>query len=505
MEDSDYWQFDLDRLSAVLSRSSRASGVTRIRILAPDGNLVLERTGKESSVEIISRKHQILYNNQLMGWVVVSLAIPDVQESWGSLGYLTVAHLVALTTQNYGTFVADQVAIEIGQMKEPDLWEYDVEKFTAILTDALRLEGILKVVILDKNGLVIGQKEKANNEYVTNVKGNIVFNNNVMGSVVVYLDFPAIRNVASAIQIGAFLLLLLSGALIYFLPVNAVRGLEMSLLRLNSELETKVTERTRQLSKSNEELIKELVERKRLEASLIEREKMSALGQLAAGVAHEINNPLGIILGFAQAAAKRIPESDPLALPVRSIEREAKRCKGLVRSLLTFSRRNQPMMESCDLNEVVSGILGVVEAQARLRSVEVVREFGILGPLLGDRSQLEQVVVNLCNNAMDAMPQGGKISVRTRSAYANGRPEAVLDVEDTGEGIPEEIRDKIFNPFFTTKEVGKGTGLGLSLVYEIVQKHKGTIQVRSEVGRGTTFVVRLPCGGGGPDPDRAGP
>lgn len=239
-------------------------------------------------------------------------------------------------------------------------------------------------------------------------------------------------------------------------------------------------------------LAKDIRERKKMEMMLVQSEKLSAVGQLAAGVAHEINNPLGIILGFAQSAAKKIQASDALELPIRSIEREALRCKKLVQNLLAFSRQSKSYVEQFDFDEAVESTLGIIEAQARVKSVEVFKELGAPGPLVGDKNQLQQVVVNLANNAIDAMPGGGKITVRTRGDAA-GR--VVLEVEDTGSGIPEAIQDKIFNPFFTTKEVGKGTGLGLSLVYEIVQRHGGTIQVESAVGAGTTFTVFLPAAG----------
>lgn len=239
---------------------------------------------------------------------------------------------------------------------------------------------------------------------------------------------------------------------------------------------------------------RDVTERKKLQLQMIQSEKLSAVGQLAAGVAHEINNPLGIILGFAQSARKKIQESDALSLPITSIEREALRCKNLVQNLLTFSRQTKAQIHEVAFNETVASILSIVEAQARVKSVEIFRELGPLPSLLCDRNQLQQVVVNLCNNAIDAMPDGGKIVVRTSSHAIKNERWIVLEIEDSGSGIPEEIRDKIFNPFFTTKEVGKGTGLGLSLVYEIIQRHKGTIEVKSEVGRGSTFSVSLPVG-----------
>ena len=227
------------------------------------------------------------------------------------------------------------------------------------------------------------------------------------------------------------------------------------------------------------------------QGQLVQAEKMVAVGQLAAGVAHEINNPLGIILGFAQSMSQEGPLSESLSLSVRSIEREAVRCKNLVQEMLTFSRQGAFKMEEFDLDASIVGVLDIVESRARVSAVELVKELGNPKPITGDKNQLQQVVVNLCNNALDAMPGGGKIVIRTRNAGTDS-DRVVIEVEDTGEGIPPEIIGQIFNPFFTTKEVGKGTGLGLSLVYEIVQSHHGKVEVASEVGRGSTFTVLLP-------------
>lgn len=238
---------------------------------------------------------------------------------------------------------------------------------------------------------------------------------------------------------------------------------------------------------------KDLTERRKLEMMLVQSEKLSAIGQLAAGVAHEINNPLGIILGFAQALMLRIKPNDDISLPVRSIEREAVRCKNLVQNLLTFSRSHAAKMERFDVNEAVRATLNMIEAQARVKAVEVSSLLEPLDLLPGDKNQIQQVIVNLCNNAIDAMPQGGKLIIQTRPSVREGAIGVELEVKDNGAGIPDAIRRKIFNPFFTTKEVGKGTGLGLSLVYEIVQKHNGAIELKTEVGKGTSFIIFLPA------------
>ena len=244
-------------------------------------------------------------------------------------------------------------------------------------------------------------------------------------------------------------------------------------------------EKAAELARLNEELLNS-------REQLLQLEKMTAVGQLAAGVAHEINNPLGVILGFAQSVQKGMQPSDALAFPLKSIEREALRCKNLVESLLVFSRKNRHAEAELELNETIESILNVIEPQLRLNAVKITKDFGALDRVLGDKNQLQQVIVNLCSNAIDAMPKGGKIVIRTRNSDIKDRPGVILEVEDTGSGIPKEIQNKIFNPFFTTKEVGKGTGLGLSLVYEIIQRHKGTIELRSEVGLGAMFIIFLP-------------
>lgn len=242
--------------------------------------------------------------------------------------------------------------------------------------------------------------------------------------------------------------------------------------------------------------IRDITEQKKLESMLLQSEKMSAVGQLAAGVAHEINNPLGVILGFAQAIVRRIKPEDPFEIPLKSIEREAIRCKNLVQDLLAFSRTGKAGQEPVEIKEAIETSLSLVAAQARVKSVELQKELDEGLPTAhANKGQLQQIIVNLCNNAIDAMPNGGKIIVRTKKTFLHGNAFIELEVEDTGAGIPSEIRSKIFDPFFTTKEVGKGTGLGLSLVYEIVQRHQGHITFDSQLGKGTKFHVLLPPGG----------
>jgi signal transduction histidine kinase len=231
-------------------------------------------------------------------------------------------------------------------------------------------------------------------------------------------------------------------------------------------------------------------ELKECEARLLQAQKMSAIGQLVGGIAHEINNPLSVIVGFAQSLERRIPTGHEFHSPVASIAHEARRCAALMRELLAFSRTDKRTTEALDLSEVVRSTALLLEVRARSQDVKVLQDLASDLSLVANKTQLQQVIVNLGNNALDAMAGGGTLTLRTRFS---GAGEAVVEVIDTGTGIAEDLRARIFEPFFTTKEVGKGTGLGLSLVQKIVRNHAGRISVTSRLGKGTTMSVALPA------------
>lgn len=226
----------------------------------------------------------------------------------------------------------------------------------------------------------------------------------------------------------------------------------------------------------------------RREEQLRQSDKLTAVGRLAAGIAHEINNPLGSILGFAQAALARLPPADGLTPALKGIEEEALRCRTLVQSLLSFSRDGRGVFEDFELAPAVEGTVAMIEAQARAQGVTIIRELAGGLYAAGDRGQIQQVVMNLCTNAVDAMPEGGRLIVRCGELKGG---KVFLEVEDEGTGIPKDIRRRIFDPFFTTKDVGKGTGLGLSLVHEIVIRHRGTVEALFPRERGSLFRVTL--------------
>ncbi len=247
---------------------------------------------------------------------------------------------------------------------------------------------------------------------------------------------------------------------------------------LNKNIEAKVHERTTELEAS--------------QIRMHQSEKMSALGQLASGVAHEINNPLGVILGFAEGVLRRIQEGDMLEMPLKSIQREALRCKNLVQDLLTFSRASKVEREPMDFNKAVEGALSLVTAKARMTQVKIQKDLAPSLPFfLGNPNQVQQVIINLANNAIDAMGGQGTLNIKTGVVSEGPLSWIDLRVIDTGTGIPEEVLPHIFEPFYTTKPQGLGTGLGLALIHEIVVKHSALIAVESRPGR-TEFKIRFP-------------
>lgn len=224
---------------------------------------------------------------------------------------------------------------------------------------------------------------------------------------------------------------------------------------------------------------------------LVSSEKMASLGKLAAGIAHEINNPLGGILIYSSLVMEDIPDDDPRRQDLARIVQEASRCKEIVKSLLEFARQTEPKMEPTDINRAITDGLFFLENQALFHNIQIVKKLDPFLPFIrGNASQLKQVLINIIVNAAEAMHGNGTLTIT--SYPSSDRRTVFLEFTDTGEGISEKNLTRIFDPFFTTKDVGKGTGLGLSTSYGIIESHGGKISVKSKVGEGTTFTIELP-------------
>jgi two-component system NtrC family sensor kinase len=246
-------------------------------------------------------------------------------------------------------------------------------------------------------------------------------------------------------------------------------------------LERKVEERTRELTQSQE--------------AMVQQEKMVGVGQLAAGIAHELNTPLGTIIGYAQMLREDLAQQPAMSgslLDVDEIIGQAGRCRDLVKNLLNFSRRSSTEKINTDINDIVLKILSLIEHDFAMKGVTVHMDLEAKIPAASvNENEIAQVILNLANNAADSMPSGGELRVLSHYEEHTGR--ICLTVSDTGSGIGESDRTRVFEPFFTTKEVGKGTGLGLSICYKIIENHLGSIEFDSAVGKGTTFRVYLPA------------
>jgi two-component system, NtrC family, sensor kinase len=237
-------------------------------------------------------------------------------------------------------------------------------------------------------------------------------------------------------------------------------------------------------------LFDDVTQRERMEEQMSQTEKLTSLGLLAAGVAHEVNTPLAVISNYIQMLAKQMPEGDPRQGIIEKIVKQTFRASEIVNNLLNFSRTNATELADIDVNRVVEETLSLVAHPLKTSQIQVVKQLGgTLPPVRGSANKLQQVFLNLFLNARDAMPSGGMLEVRT--AAHNGSVE--VEVADTGAGIPREHIHRIFDPFFTTKASGRGTGLGLSVSYGIIKEHAGKIDVRSTPGKGTSFHVEFPA------------
>jgi two-component system NtrC family sensor kinase len=242
-------------------------------------------------------------------------------------------------------------------------------------------------------------------------------------------------------------------------------------------LEEKVEERSQQLRK--------------IQASLMQSEKLASLGRLASGVAHEINSPLTGILTFSHLLMRKLKDNPELQKELELIVRETTRVSTIVRGLLDFARESKPQKRPCNINELILHTLSLVERQSVFQNIRIVKNLDPQVPIiLLDANQIQQVFMNILLNAADAMATGGSLTIS--SSPVPGDSFVRVNFSDTGCGIPEENLNRIFDPFFTTKADKKGTGLGLAVSYGIIDRHRGRIEVQSEIDRGTTFTIQLP-------------
>ena len=241
---------------------------------------------------------------------------------------------------------------------------------------------------------------------------------------------------------------------------------------------------------------RDITDRQRLEAQLAQTEKLASMGTLAAGVAHEINNPVGIMLGFTELLLDRVEPASKEHELLKTIERQGLNAKRIVENLMSFARQPMSREDFADLNDNIANVLELVKNNLLTKKIDLeVRLAKELPRIRGDAGELQQVFLNLINNAVAAMAGGGRLTVISKINPYTDMVEAIF--ADTGAGIPKEIAERVFDPFFTTKKVGEGTGLGLAVSYAIINKNGGHIRFESRAAgesggpTGTTFFVEL--------------
>lgn len=276
-----------------------------------------------------------------------------------------------------------------------------------------------------------------------------------------------------------------------------LQAAEGRLTSLNGSLETRIAERTEELSSANNQLMQEIAERERAQAALAQSQKMEAVGQLTGGIAHDFNNLLTVIFGNLELIQRRTDDEKTARL-ADFARQAADRAARLTHQLLAFSRTQNLNLKAVDLNGLVTGMHDLL-GRTIGPMVRIEMALNAAGPwALADANQLELAILNLSINARDAMPDGGVLTIATGGRTAEGGDlapgdYAVISVRDSGSGIPAHLLSKVFDPFFTTKPIGKGTGLGLSQVYGIAQQSGGTVRLTSVEGQGSTLEIWLPA------------
>lgn len=336
----------------------------------------------------------------------------------------------------------------------------DLAALSTVLQKEMEVKGLVSLQLMESGGEILRLGEPGRSFIHTGGRFSFPPSLAPLQEVRIEMDHrPLIYQTARVLSIH-FVVATILALLIYCLPIQTLR-------RAIEELEA-------------------------TQAQLVHSEKISAIGEIFTSLAHEINNPLGIIIGRVKimlGAARESQLSQELVRGLEMIDRHGTRIAEIVRSLLMFSRKTSFNLTETDLNRVIREVVTLVEKPFAKQGTRIQTDLDTTLPhFRASPEHLQQVFLNLLNNARDAMPEGGTITLRT---YPNGRY-LVAEVQDTGTGIPDNLLGRVFEPFFTTKDLGKGTGLGLSVTYGIIKNHGGKIEVESSPGHGSLFRLMLP-------------
>jgi C4-dicarboxylate-specific signal transduction histidine kinase len=380
-----------------------------------------------------------------------------------------------------------------------------------LLTSLSDLKDIIKGLECGANSFIVKPYDDMNLiSRIQQIRSNIILRQNSKSDtgIQVYFSGATYFVTAEKLQILDFLLSTYEEA--YRRNVELIR-VDHELKLLNEQLENKVEERTATLTQEISERKRAEEEAKKYSAELIEKNeelramtqqlwqaaKLATMGELSASIAHELNNPLATVSMRAESLLTKTQQDSPMWRELKIIEQEVERMATLIANLLQFSRRSQPQISTVDICEEIEKALELIYYHLRKRNIVIWREFAKEAPHIhADRQQLRQLFLNLFTNASDAMPRGGTLTIRVTAPPES--MQVIMEVADTGTGIPPEILPKVAEPFYSTKPEGEGTGLGLAICRRIVKGHNGTFDLTSEgiPGKGTTARISLPVTSG---------
>ena len=508
------------------------------RVVSPEGNLspmisggnwgslpivaqVLSSGREQVGTEIISARYltQVgLHEQALIALTDTRLAVPepfDPREGTAGLALTGVYPVRDASHEIIGTVVSaylfnndftlvDRIK-EVGGIETVTIFFGDLRVSTNVMTDrgeravGTRISQAVREVVLEQGQPYVGRAYVVSEWYVTRYEPLRDHQGHVVGSLYVGNPESAFLGLVQVFNQRVVFIALVPGILAALIAVPIARAITRPISELveahrrlaAGDMTVRVQAHgggeVAVLGRSFNSMADTL---HNTQKELLHKERLASMGQLAAGVAHEINNPLGTILLFAEAALKDVPEEGPQREDLRMIIGETTRCKSIVADLLNFARQQEVMAQETDLHALLDQVIAEVSLQPAFQGVQMMRQFiPGLPAIQADAGQLQQVFINLLNNGAQAMEGEGTITLTTRSVENQW---VEIAVADTGCGIPQENLGKLFTPFFTTKPPGRGTGLGLSIVYGIVKMHRGQITVQSQVGQGTTFTVTLP-------------
>lgn len=474
------WEKDGTNLSIELKKRAPVSGLSGI-LIANTKNQTLGRIPAESECQPDDShgSAEIFVNNELAGHVKVCLESSASGLSSETLSLLTIGTLTSHVAADYGRLVASQLELMIDQLGEPDYWEFAPGAISYTLSGFLPLKGVTSVSVFDKKGEFVALEylNDSGAKPVISAQSGITYKGQGIGQVIVDLDFPEIRNIENTFRIFIYFGVTLITIILFAFPVAIVRRLEKAALKTYTDLQNSHT----------------LLEETQLK--LITSAKMAAIGTVAGGIAHEINNPLSIIIGHADMLSiirsKEELDFESLKKRVKKVSDTAFRIAKIVKSLKYMAREGErdPFAET-KVSSIIEEALDICSERIRITNIKL--ETDKVPSDLSIECQpipISQVILNLVNNACDAIEEFPEKWVQIK--LIDHHDMIQISITDCGHGISEVHRATLFRPFFTTKSAGKGTGLGLSISRQIIESHGGTLELDTLCAN-TRFVITLP-------------